>query len=71
MRVEHAVSHVMGEHRKPIECRHYPLCQGLQTVSRDIPASFSGTHAIVLQREAESICGHCHDFEPKDMAGVA
>jgi hypothetical protein len=40
-------------------------------VSRDIPTSFSGIHAIVLQREAESICEKCHEFEPKEMAGAA
>jgi hypothetical protein len=61
----------MGDHRKPIECIHYPLCQDLETVSRDIPTSFSGMHAIVMQREAESICSECHDFQAKDMAGAA
>ena len=60
----------MGDHRKPIECRHFPLCQKLKTVVLDIPASFSGLHGIVLQREAESICGNCHSFEPEDMAGA-
>jgi hypothetical protein len=24
-----------------------------------------------MQREAESICEKCHDFEPKDLAGAA
>jgi hypothetical protein len=52
----------MGDHRKPIDCKHYPLCQGLQALHRDIPTSFSGTHAIVLQREAECICEKCRDF---------
>jgi hypothetical protein len=61
----------MGDYKKPIDCRHYPICQDLETVSRDIPASFSGIHAIVMQREAESICDKCHDFEPKDLAGAA
>ena len=66
-----SVNYTMGDYKKPIECRHYPLCQGLQTVSRGIPPSFSGTHAIVLQKEAESICSECHDFDPKNMAEVA
>jgi hypothetical protein len=61
----------MGDHRKPIECIHYPLCQDLETVSRDIPPSFAGMHAIVIQREAEPICSECHDFQAKDMAGAA
>lgn len=61
----------MGDCNKPIDCMHYPLCRDLESVSRDIPASFSGMHAIVLQREAESICGKCLDFEPKDLAGAA
>jgi hypothetical protein len=65
------VRHIMGEHRKPVDCKRYPLCQDLETVSRDIPTSFSGIHAIVLQREAESICEKCHEFEPKEMAGAA
>jgi hypothetical protein len=65
------MEHIMGDYRKPIDCRHYPICQDLETVSRDIPASFSGIHAIVMQREAESICDKCHDFEPKDLAGAA
>ena len=60
----------MGDRRKPIECMHFPLCQELKTVSLGIPASFSGMHGIVLQREAESICGKCHSFEPKDMVGA-
>jgi hypothetical protein len=41
------------------------------TSSEAIPASFSGMHAIVMQREAESICDKCHGFEPKDLAGAA
>ncbi len=61
----------MGDTRKAIDCIHFPLCQDLSRVGRDIPVSFSGMHAIVLQREAESICGRCHDFEPKDLAGAA
>jgi hypothetical protein len=61
----------MGDYRKPIDCRHYLRCQDLETVSRDIPASFSGMHAIVRQREAESICDKCRDFEPKELAGAA
>ena len=61
----------MGKYRKPIDCRHYPVCQDLETASRDIPVSFSGIHAIVTQREAELICDKCHDFEPKELAGAA
>ena len=61
----------MGDYKKPIDCRHYPICQDLETVSRDIPTSFSGMHAIVMQREAEPICDKCRDFEPKDLAGAA
>ncbi len=61
----------MGDYRKPIDCRHYPICQDLETVSRDIPASFSGLYAIVLRREARAICVKCQYFEPKDLAGAA
>ena len=61
----------MGDNRKPMDCRYYPLCQGLQALNRDIPASFSGIHAIVLQRVAESICDKCRDYEAKDMEGAA
>jgi hypothetical protein len=61
----------MEEYQKPMDCRHYPSCEDLKAVTRDIPASFSGTHALVLQREAEPICDTCHDFERKDMAGAA
>ena len=61
----------MEDKRKPIECIHYPLCQDLKTVGRDIPTSFSGMHAIVMQREAEPICSECLDFQEKDMAGAA
>ena len=61
----------MGEYRKPIECIHYPLCQDLEAVSRAIPPSFSGMHALVMQREAESICSECHNFEAKEMEGAA
>jgi hypothetical protein len=61
----------MADDKRNIECRHYPLCQNLETVGRDIPPSFSGIHAIVLEREAESICDKCHDFEPEDLAGTA
>ena len=61
----------MTDYRKPLDCRHYPLCRDLQVVSGEIPASFSGIHAIALQREAESICIKCPDYEPKDMAGAA
>lgn len=68
---ETASEHIMGDYKKPIDCIHYPSCQDLEAVSRDIPASFSGMHAIVLQREAESICGKCYNFEPKDLAGAA
>ncbi|UCG21047.1 MAG: hypothetical protein JSU80_00125 [Deltaproteobacteria bacterium] len=61
----------MGDYQKPRDCVHYPSCQDLETVSRDIPASFSGLHAIVLQREARAICLKCQYFEPKDLAGAA
>ena len=61
----------MVDSKKPIDCIHYPLCQDLETVSREIPASFSSLHVIVLQREARAICLHCQDFESKDLAGAA
>jgi hypothetical protein len=61
----------MVDSKKPIDCIHYPLCQDLETVSRDIPASFSGLHAIVLQKEARSICIKCQNFKSKDLAGAA
>jgi hypothetical protein len=61
----------MVDSRKPSDCIHYPLCQDLEKVSRDIPASFSGLHAIVLQREARAICVKCQDFESRDLAGAA
>ena len=61
----------MRECRKPIECIHYPLCQDLETVSRSISPSFSGMHAVVMQREAEPICSECHNFESKEMEGAA
>jgi hypothetical protein len=50
---------------------HYPLCEDLDRVKRDIPASFSGIHAIALQRKARAICMECKYFEPKDLAGAA
>ncbi|MEJ2431120.1 MAG: hypothetical protein P8075_19715 [Deltaproteobacteria bacterium] len=61
----------MVDSKKPADCIHYPLCQDLDTVKRDIPASFSGLHAIVLLKEARSICINCQHFEPKDLAGAA
>ena len=61
----------MVDSKKPVECRHYPLCQDLESLKRDIPASFSGLHAIVLQREARAICANCQYFRPKDLAGAA
>ena len=61
----------MVDSKKPLDCMHYPLCQDLETVKRDIPASFSGLHALVLQREARAICVNCQDFESKDLAGAA
>ena len=61
----------MVDSKKPLDCIHYPLCQDLETVSREIPASFSGLHARVLQREARAICAKCQDFESKDLAGAA
>jgi hypothetical protein len=61
----------MVDDKKPIDCAHYPSCQEVATVSRHIPVSFSGLHALVLQREAESICLKCQCFESKDLAGAA
>jgi hypothetical protein len=61
----------MVDSRKPLECMHFPLCKDLEAVKRDIPASFSGLYAIVLQREARAICINCQCFEPKDLAGAA
>jgi hypothetical protein len=61
----------MVDSKKPLDCRHFPLCKDLETVKRDIPASFSGLYAIVLQREARTICISCQCFEPKDLAGAA
>jgi len=61
----------MVDSKNPSDCRHYPLCQDLETVKRDIPASFAGLHAIVLQKEARAICTNCQYFEPKDLAGAA
>lgn len=61
----------MVDSKNPIDCIHYPLCRDLETVSREIPASFSGLHAIVLQREARAICVKCQNFQSKDLAGAA
>jgi len=61
----------MVDSKKPLDCMHYPLCQDLERVKRDIPTSFSGLHAIVLQREARAICVKCQHFEQKDLAGAA
>ena len=61
----------MVDSKKPVDCIHYPLCQDLERVKRDIPASFSGLHAIVLQRKARAICVNCQYFRPKDLAGAA
>ena len=61
----------MVDSKKPVDCIHYPLCQDLDRVKRDIPASFSGLHALVLQREARAICVNCQHFRPKDLAGAA
>ena len=61
----------MVDSKNPSDCMHYPLCQDLETVKRDIPASFSGLHAIVLQKEASAICTNCQYFKPKDLAGAA
>jgi len=61
----------MVDSKKPAQCMHFPLCQYLERVTNEIPASFSGLHAIVLQREARAICLKCQYFEPKDLAGAA
>jgi hypothetical protein len=61
----------MVDSKKPSDCINYPSCKDLETVKRDIPASFSGLHAIVLQRKAQAICLNCQHFESKDLAGAA
>jgi len=61
----------MVDSKKPLDCAHYPLCRDLDSVKRAIPASFSGLHAIVLEREARTICRNCQHFQPKDLAGAA
>ena len=57
--------------RNPIDCKHYPLCRDVEMVARTIPASFSGLHAIVLQRKAEVLCCECRNFETKEMSETA
>ena len=55
----------MDESRRPTDCSSYPLCEHLKSVLENVPGELVITRTIVLQREAESVCAHCEDFEPK------
>ena len=53
------------EKGKPVDCKHYPFCEPLQTRVRDLPQDLIITRVVVLQREAELICRECLAFEPE------
>ena len=55
----------MVENRRPGDCRSYPFCEHLKSVLENVPGDLVITRTIVLQREAESVCSHCEDFEPR------
>lgn len=57
----------MQQRRSPTDCKNYPLCENLKTLVKEIPPDLFITKTIVLQKEAESLCSVCDDFEPKDM----
>jgi len=55
----------MSESRRPADCKSYPFCEHLKSVLEMVPGDLVITRTIVLQREAESVCDQCPDFEPK------
>lgn len=57
----------MQQRRSPTDCKNYPLCENLKALVKEIPPDLFITKTIVLQKEAESVCSVCNDFEPKDM----
>ena len=55
----------MPEQKKPTDCSFYPLCKHLEPMVRETLTDPHSAKTIVLQREAESVCPQCPDFEPK------
>ena len=55
----------MPEQRKPTDCSFYPLCKHLEPMVSEMLTDPHSAKTIVLQREAESVCPQCPDFEPK------
>jgi hypothetical protein len=55
----------LAELRKPMDCMFYPACEPMKELLRDIPVSLVLMRTVLLQREAESICAQCPDWEPK------
>jgi hypothetical protein len=56
----------MIENRRSADCMGYPFCEHLKSVLENVPGDLVITRTIVLQREAESVCAHCEDFEPRE-----
>jgi hypothetical protein len=57
--------YIMTELRKPMDCMFYPACEPMKELLRGMPVSLVLTRTVLLQREAESICAQCPDWEPK------
>jgi hypothetical protein len=55
----------MAELRKPMDCVFHPGCEPMKELLRDIPVSLVLTRTVLMQREAESICAQCLDWETK------
>ncbi len=55
----------MAKRRYCTDCTHYPRCESLKELVRDIPEGLVLTRTIALQKRAEPICAQCSAFEPK------
>lgn len=55
----------MSDSIRPADCKSYPFCEHLQSVFEKVPGDLAITSTIVLQREAETVCAQCSEFEPR------
>ena len=54
----------------PVNCERFPLCEHLETIVGDIPASILFLCSEELQGNGISVCAKCHHFEVRVKSAI-
>ena len=59
----------MDNSRSPTDCKHFPLCESLKTLTGKLSLKLLDTYTGILIREARQICSQCNDYEHRETLG--